>query len=119
MRTMIRAVVGAAAVLGARAQTGPGPGHTYGSCGTQLMLDPISGGGSPTLVTFDLSTITALEPESRWGGVSRRFGERLASGRIDPPSSSTPRGSPPPRQQTGLADQLHALSYALKHPEQR
>ena len=22
------------------------------------------------------------------------------------------------RQQTGLADQLHALSYALKHPEQ-
>ena len=74
---------------------------------------------SRRLVTFDLSTITALEPESRWGGVSRRFGERLASGRIDPPSSTTPRGSPPPRQQTGLADQLHALSYALKHPEQR
>ena len=84
----------------------------FGLVLTRLLL-------SRRLVTFDLSTITALEPESRWGGVSRRFGERLASGRIDPPSSTTPRGSPPPRQQTGLADQLHALSYALKHPEQR
>ena len=43
-------------VLGtAFAQTSPG--HTYGSCGTKLMLDPVSGSGSPELVTFNLSSV--------------------------------------------------------------